>query len=298
MTRRRTWDEPRLARLRSLWEEGMAVGDMAAELGTSRGALYQRVRTLGLPARQSRRGRPPGRLAVGKPDGARIDLDPWHPALAAGRTIHGKTVTPAARAKRLLKSGRWSAKIGDEVRKGHWRGFPLFTLTLEERATCPRACLEWQTCYGNNLGHTTVERIFDDGFLEIRLHAEIANKAALHPRGFAVRLHVLGDFFSTRYVEFWCEMLRAFPALHLFGFTARGPDDDIGLAIIRLMQDFDNRAMIRFSGQPHPELCSEVVDSVEQARFIVCPAQRKVDHDCARCGLCWNSTHSISFLRH
>jgi len=298
MGRKRTWDDARYEKLRGLWTSGASADEMADALGSSRGAIYQRAKKLGLPARNQRRGRPAGPRRVGKPDGARVSLDPWHPALAAGRTIHGRTVTPAARAKRLLKSGKWSSKIGDVAMKGKWKGFPLLTLTLEERATCPRTCLEWDTCYGNNLGHTTIERIFDDGFLELILHAEIARKAAQHPDGFAVRLHVLGDFYSVRYVEFWREMMREFDALHVFGFTARQPGDDIGRAVLEMMEEFDDRAMMRVSGAAFPQLCSEVVDSIDQARFIVCPAQRKADHDCARCGLCWTSDHSISFLRH
>jgi len=295
--KRKPWDDDRLARLREMWAANENVGVIADKLETSRGAVYQRARKLGLAARQSRHGRKPG-TALGKPDGARVDLEPWHPAIETGRTIHGKTVTPAARAKRMLKDAKWSAKIGSPAMKGAWKGFPLFTLTLEERATCPRTCLEWRTCYGNNLGHMTVERLFDDGYLETRLHAEIAHRATLYPKGFAIRLHVLGDFYSIAYVDFWKRMLREFDMLHLFGFTARAPADPIGTAVLEMMQEFDARAMLRFSGRPYPQLCSEVVDSAEDANFIICPAERKVDHDCARCGLCWTSDHSITFLRH
>jgi hypothetical protein len=38
---------------------------------------------------------------------------------------------------RLLKDGHQSRKIGKIIAKGHRRGWPIFTLTLEERATCP-----------------------------------------------------------------------------------------------------------------------------------------------------------------
>ena len=37
------------------------------------------------------------------------------------------------------------------VTKGRWRGYPVFTLTLEERATCPSYCEQWDECYGNNM---------------------------------------------------------------------------------------------------------------------------------------------------
>jgi hypothetical protein len=45
--------------------------------------------------------------------------------------------------QRVLKDGHQSRKIGKFVTKGKMRGFPIFTLTLEERATCPRSCLAW-----------------------------------------------------------------------------------------------------------------------------------------------------------
>lgn len=279
-----------------MWAARTPVRDIAAEMQTSAGAIYVQAGKLGLPRRSRGRGRGPKLL--GKPDGARITLEAWHPAAKEGRTIHGRTVTPAARALNMLKSGKHSRKIGGVAMKGRWKGFPLLTLTLEERATCPTSCKEWLTCYGNNLGHTAVERIQEDGFIELRLHSAIAHLAALHPAGFAVRLHVLGDFFSVRYVAFWCEMLRAFPNLNIFGFTARLPTDPIGVAVLEMMKEFDDRAMIRISGGGHPQLCSEVVDREEDANFIVCPAEKIIDHDCARCGLCWTSDHSITFLRH
>lgn len=296
--RRGSWDDAREDELRERWAAKEKVKAIAEAMSTSRGAIYKKIRELGLPTRPW--GKRAGGKPTGKPDGARTTLESYHPAAMEARTIHWRTVVPAAKAKNMLKSGVNSSKIGAVATKGHWKGFPLFTLTLEERATCPRSCAEWLTCYGNNLGHTSIERIKDDPYLELRLHSAIAHLAALHPAGFAVRLHVLGDFFSVRYVQFWREMMMEFPALHIFGFTARQPTDEdgIGLEVWQIMHQFDGRAMIRFSGGGKPLMCSEVVDRIEDANFIVCPAERIVDHDCARCGLCWTSAHSITFLRH
>ena len=94
-----------------------------------------------------------------------------------------------------LKSGENSAKIGGLIVKGRWRGFPVYTLTLEERATCPRTCHHWRSCFGN--GTHLADRIAAGANLEWRLEREVALLDIDHPRGFVVRLHVLGDFYSV-----------------------------------------------------------------------------------------------------
>src|SRR5262249_7429238 len=72
-------------------------------------------------------------------------------ALVEGRTVFPSTVHNADEGGTLLKSGHNNPKIGRKVLKGHWKGFPIFMLTLEERATCPRTCKLWRACYGNNM---------------------------------------------------------------------------------------------------------------------------------------------------
>lgn len=303
------WTEEMKAEFRDMWANGVSAEALAERFATSRGAVYTRANMLGL-SRRNPRGRPrtagprpyggSQRRFLGNeaPDGPRVRLDPWHPAIQEGRTLFGKSVTPAARAERLLKSGEHSRKIGKVGTKGPWKGKPLYTLTLEERATCPRSCLEWATCYGNNMGHIAVQRLVDDGHLHLRLHAELVHLAAHNPQGFVVRLHVLGDFFSVAYVEFWSEMLDQIPELSVFGFTARLPGTEIGAAVVAMLERHDERAMIRFSGGGQPLLCSEVVDSMDSAIGLPCPAQHDPARCCATCGLCASSDRTISFLRH
>jgi hypothetical protein len=61
-----------------------------------------------------------------------------HPAIMSGRTIFPGTVRAARSSDRwALTRGEHSRKIGDVILKSKWKGFPVFTLTLEERATCP-----------------------------------------------------------------------------------------------------------------------------------------------------------------
>jgi hypothetical protein len=73
-----------------------------------------------------------------------------HPATVENRTLFPTTVRDVGQ-EWLLKGGEHSGKIGRRVTKGAWKGFPIFTLTLEERATCPVSCALWHSCYGNHM---------------------------------------------------------------------------------------------------------------------------------------------------
>ncbi|UIJ43703.1 hypothetical protein LZK98_11440 [Sphingomonas cannabina] len=228
--------------------------------------------------------------------GSRLRLADTHPALVEGRTIMPARVFEPHQVPRLLISGVNSRKIGRVVTKGRWRGFPIFTLTLEERATCPRTCTEWATCYGANMPFA--RRIAHGPELERVLWKELAEKQAAHPRGFVVRLHILGDFYSTDYIELWENALDAFPALNVFGYTARQHGTAEGDAIAAVVQRLPDRFCIRFSGVADPEGGSVVIERGEDTAHIVCPAQTGGTDCCATCGLCWQSRRTIAFWRH
>ena len=77
-----------------------------------------------------------------------------NPALAEARTAFPLKVRQVHEMKRLLQPAGQNNKIGkgdNVVIKGKCRGMPCFTLTLEERATCPPDCKQWSNCYGNNM---------------------------------------------------------------------------------------------------------------------------------------------------
>lgn len=245
-------------------------------------------------------GGPLHRIAKAKGGRKIISLHPAHPALVEGHTIFPTTVVHPDVAPRLLVSGLNSRKIGGKVMKGRWAGMPIFTLTLEERATCPLSCLEWRTCYGNNM-HFARRHIAGEA-LERRLRAELDALQAKHPRGFVVRLHVLGDFYSVDYVRLWAVALARLPALRIFGYTARPPETDIGAEVMRLTAD--DRVWIRFSGIDAGGLGALTIDAAADSAHVICPAQRKkpdgsdVTDCCATCALCWTMDRTVEFLRH
>lgn len=233
------------------------------------------------------------------PGGHGISLSALHPARRDGRTMFPSRVFDVDEVQRVLKSGHQSRKIGKQVAKGHRKGWPIFTLTLEERATCPRSCVAWAACYGNNM--QAAERIVAGRELEAALWLELSACQAVHPGGFLVRLHVLGDFYSTDYATLWEDALAAFPALHVFGFTARDPVcDPIGQQVDALARAQWDRFAIRFSGRPGATLASRLLDhdQGEDPLAITCPAQTGATDCCATCALCWQSDRSIAFRRH
>lgn len=315
------WDEPRIARFKAMWDEGQTMAVIADAMATSPGALYVKASALGFgrrvargTTRRSRNPRIDSAPRVGKKhptdksgqrrflgwerdDGARVVLDPWHAASREGATIYGSTVLPASKHVRILKAGKESRKLGNQMTKGRWKGQMIFALTLEERETCPRTCLEWSSCYGNNMPFS--HRIADDGTLTRRLWGELAALNAQYPGGFVVRLHVLGDFYSLEYAEFWRQALIDFPALNVFGFTARMPPaDPIGIAVAWIVADNPQRFIIRFSGADLENYASEVIDRGETPKGILCPAESDAARCCATCGLCMQTTRTITFIRH
>lgn len=308
------WSDERREQFEQMWRDDVDVEEMADFFETSAATIYSKASQWKLGRRRPitgpRKGKkrrakrklradPTGqrrKTRLASTEGPKIRLEPHDPRYRAGTTVFPTSVVPVARQPQLLKSGHNSYKIGKSFTKGPWKGMPIFTLTLEERATCPRSCQQWATCYGNNMPFA--QRIHDDGSLTRRLWGELAALAAQHPAGFVLRLHVLGDFFSVPYVDFWRDMLGEFAALRIFGFTARRPDDPIGRALIHLTADQGDRFKMRFSGGGYETHCAEVVDRADEATGIICPAEKDPDRSCATCALCISSDRTISFMRH
>ena len=232
----------------------------------------------------------------------------------ANRDTMGKT--------ELLIKKSTNIKLGKKVTKGKWKGFSIFTLTLEERATCPKSCAHWSDCYGNNMMYAY--RYTAGPALETMLELELEQLQAKHPKGFLVRLHILGDFYSVGYVAKWAKWLSQFPALHVYGYTANQPDAtdlkerSIGLALLSLSENCFDRWAIRFSGNfERKEMTALSNDDNRSVKMIAnkqafqCPTQiaketgklalkgqETLVSDCGACGLCWQASKPVVFITH
>ena len=229
-----------------------------------------------------------------------IALPEDHPAVTEARTLFPGTVREPTERDWLLKSAERNRKIGSHVTKGKLAGFPIYSLTLEERASCPRSCEHWRSCYGN---HQHWNQRWVHGPALVRgLEVELEYLSLKHKQGFLVRLHALGDFWSVGYVRAWERWLRRFEPLHVFGYTAWPRGSRIGDAVISLRDAQWERFAIRLSNSPDDEKSANTVwehptgPVIEQG--IVCPAQTGRAGSCGSCALCWTTTRNIAFLAH
>lgn len=216
----------------------------------------------------------------------------------ATRTRYLAQVVPPSPS--MLVSGHSNVKIGRDVRKGRLRGYWIYALSLEERATCPRTCALWIGCYGNAMPLAKRVDHRQPGFQDL-LAADIAKRLAVRRRaGVLVRLHALGDFFSVPYVRFWAAQLRVHPRLAVFGYTAHDPLSPIGAAIAQLQREFGDRAMLRWSNRRHPTMSTVTIDAAGDCppNAFVCPEQTDRARCCATCGACWSTSKNVAFLRH
>lgn len=201
--------------------------------------------------------------------------------------------------KNLLVSGHSSIKIGRDVRVGKLQGYWLYTLSLPERETCPRACAHWQDCYGNNMPFA--KRIIPDATFLPKLEAEIGKLLKVRGRrGIIIRLHALGDFYSLDYVAFWDRMMREHPTLVIFGYTAWLPDTPIGAAVNALIDNHPGRAMMRFSNGRMRDRSAIPIETAADCPpgAFVCPDQTEQFEGCGKCGACWTTLKNVAFADH
>ncbi len=217
-------------------------------------------------------------------------------AHAEGRTLFPKSRKGSDYTSRVLKPST-NIKLGKVMRK-IWPDAKILTLTLEERKTCPSDCAMWTKCYGDNMPFAH-RMSMGDGELRDRIEKELRE----HKGIVAVRLHVLGDFYSTGYVKFWADMMLRYPNLRVWGYTAHQPNSDIGRMIRDCNLAFTGRFLVRFSNQPKPieeeGVYTCAVDDADDD-YITCPEQLGKVEDCGKCGLCMNPKvkKGIRFLRH
>ncbi len=227
-----------------------------------------------------------------------------NPSIEAGRSIfHRNGVKPVSAMKSVLVSGHANVKIGRDVRKGKlFRGYWIFTVSLEERATCPRTCAHWQSCYGNNMPFAKRVDHRDRDALLAAITRDVERELGRRGRaGVLVRLHALGDFFDRDYVWFWRDLLWKHPNLAVFGYTAHDPHKSaIGFAIGVVKELFGERFAVRWSNNPDEDEWSTrtVVEPFSAPDAIQCPEQIGATDGCGKCGLCWNTKKNIAFTAH
>lgn len=228
-----------------------------------------------------------------------LTLAPDHPAVVEGRTLFPKSVVKPTGNEFLLKRGDLSRKFGDRIVKGKWRGYALYSLSLEERKTCPQSCDRWADCYGNKMPFA--DRFETGPALIENLSVELELLCLKHRNGFAVRLHNLGDFYSVGYVRQWLKWLGDFPALRIFGYTHWSPESRIGRTLDEASRARWDRFAMRFSDSAGDDRRANTINEVARGatpKGITCPAQTGDTDCCGTCGLCWNSTRNIAFMRH
>lgn len=251
----------------------------------------------------SRYVRVTGVSKLGKPHSPRIpglEL----PAIREGRSFFQKSVKAPSEMKNLMVSGQSNMKIGRDCRIGKLKGYWLYTLSLEERKTCPSSCFHWQTCYGNGMPYAKRIDHTENGFLA-KLEAELgglmvtASNRSGEP-GIIVRLHALGDFYSPEYVAFWDRMLRKFPKLVIFGYTAWLSGTAIGYSVNELVSAWPGRAMIRFSNGGMKSRSTVPIASADKCPpgAFVCPEQTGQFEACGKCGACWSTLKNVAFINH
>jgi hypothetical protein len=197
----------------------------------------------------------------------------------------------------ILKSGAYNKKLGTYVTGKKHNGKHIYSLTLVERETCPTSCFHWDDCYGNHMPFA--HRFKTNGLMD-KLRQEIPYLTFKHRKGILIRLHVLGDFFSVEYVNFWAEMLQTYPTLAVFGYTAREEKSDMGKAVAQMNLTFLHRSDIRFSTNKEYKEGGNMYSANDkfEGKAFYCPEQLNKVENCATCGLCWTSKKTVKFITH
>lgn len=233
-------------------------------------------------------------------------LPDTHPAMLGNRTLFPSTVIEVTKdaPDRLLVSGKNNRKLGKTVEKGWFKGYALYSLSLEERATCPADCSMRAACYGNGMQMARRHRIGDPDVFYDRLGMEVCELLDEHPQGLLVRLHVLGDFPNVEYVANWKDILDENPKVACYGYTRWTRKADVGQAIAAVKAAHPRRFRIRWSSDvPCTDDGALVIDYVPKTPRVkggvVCPAQTDATACCATCGYCWeNSADGVVFIKH
>jgi len=224
----------------------------------------------------------------------RMGFKLWRPEMGM-RTVHENTRRSAS-MQPPIQNGVGIVKLGPKVVKGWLKGASMHYLTLEERATCPASCALLDKCYGDSMGRTV--RYKHDEHLIDALDDQMRGFNRT-PRPRLIRLHELGDFYSTEYVSFWSTWLHRYSWLNVFGFTAWGPETEIGAEIGRVRNEFHRRFAVRYSNSTGAWTSTVVAPGKSlPLESFWCPEQSGRVPNCGSCGACWGTEKRVAFKEH
>jgi hypothetical protein len=232
--------------------------------------------------------------------------------LDLGHTVYTANVVNFAVGDREpLKPAKDNGKLhSNVVVRGQFAGYHMYSLTLEERATCSPKCGQLKTCYGNNMPFAKRYNVTPE--LLAAVDAQLA-KLTRKGRRILLRLHILGDFFSVEYINFWRSMLIKYPTVSAFGYTHWPIITQQGREVERLVKAMPGRFNIKYSADhakqfPLLDLYTlggtiVVKDWVDAPKgWIKCPAQMAADRGialgCAECGIACATTSNVAFVEH
>ena len=230
-------------------------------------------------------------------------LKETHNAIVNHTTLYNAsqfTIRDVSNYKHRVLKLSTNKKLGKVITKGKHKGKVMLTLTLIERETCTNECEHYTTCYGNNMPFTHRFEV-NEAFM-IRLESDIGYYVKKYPQGILIRLHVLGDFESIQYVEFWNRMLHTYSSIAIYGYSRNHITSKyenisaIGYKIIAIRNIHKDRFAIRFSNKLDDEFSANSRDITDKG--ITCLAQVKTNVSCSDCTLCWSSKKPIGFITH
>ena len=186
---------------------------------------------------------------------------------------------------------KWNTKLGV---------LPSFSLPVLE--TCPgKTEFCSRLCYGLNgrFARQRMREIYQNNLQASKQAAFVDRMVSeiLKTEARVFRLHVVGDFYSVKYVEKWIEIANRLPGVKFFGSTRSWRVPRLRDAVERF-RDLPNvylRASIDFSHLDRPP-CSWGVWSIE-GEGDPCPHDYGLVENCISCMKCWQTPDSDIRLR-
>ena len=102
-------------------------------------------------------------------------------------TIYKKNIFELENYQFKILKPSTNKKLGKKVLKGKYKDYKFVTLTLVERETCPKDCIHWSDCYGNNMPFAHRISVKNVQLLEQRIYNDLLNSSN---QLLLIRLHV------------------------------------------------------------------------------------------------------------